>query len=85
MLKIVAAEPLNGRPVLRLEGQVIGPWVDELRRACEAISGRALTLDLTDVAFVDRRGVELFRTLCAGGVAITRCSSFVAEQLKAQA
>lgn len=81
-MKIVAAEPVNGRAVLRLEGRVIGPWVDELRRACEPLGGRALTLDLAGVSFVDRRGVELLRTLGAGDVAIIRCSPFVAEQLK---
>jgi hypothetical protein len=84
VLRIVAGEPVNGRPVLRLEGQVIGPWVDELRRACETLAGGAVTLDLADVSFVGRRGVELLRALGAGGVAVTRCSPFVAEQLKAQ-
>ena len=85
MLKISAAEPVNGQPVLRLEGQVIGPWVDELRHACDALADRVFTLDLADVSFVERRGVELLRTLGAGGAAIVRCSPFVAEQLKALA
>ena len=48
MLKIESAKTMDGRPKLRIEGRVIGPWVVELRRACErALAGAAeLTLDL---------------------------------------
>lgn len=74
--------------LLRLEGQVTGPWVEELRRACnEAIGDNGygahpLRLDLTDVFFIDGDGVALFRELTARRVSLTNCSLFVAEQLK---
>ena len=85
MLKIVRIETGNGAEGLRLEGRVIGPWVDELRRSCEPFlaTGATLTLDLSDVSFVDRDGVELFRRLRTHHVALSNCSPFVAEQLKA--
>jgi uncharacterized protein YoaH (UPF0181 family) len=41
-------------------------------------------VDLADVGFVDREGIELLQTLGARGVAVVNASRFVAEQLKAQ-
>jgi hypothetical protein len=85
MLKIVASEPELGRTILRLEGQVIGPWVEEVKIASEtALTSGAVVLDLGDVSFVERRGIELLQTLAARGVVLVNCTSFVLEQLKAQ-
>ena len=90
MLKIVVVEmdwsgaADRGDAVLRLEGQIIGPWVDELHRTCDRLlGGRALTLDLSHVSFVERRGIELLRELGDRGVPLIHCTPFVAEQLKA--
>jgi anti-anti-sigma regulatory factor len=72
-------------PTLKLEGQVRGRWVDELRRACcEALAagGQHLTLDLADVSFIDTAGLALFEELADREVALANCSLFAAEQLK---
>jgi hypothetical protein len=83
MLKIVESEPSEEGIVLRLSGQIMGPWVDELAQVCGRFpGGRRVTLDLADVSFVERRGVRLLRTLGRQGVTLARCSPFVAEQLK---
>ncbi|HEU4369531.1 MAG TPA: hypothetical protein VFV05_15020 [Methylomirabilota bacterium] len=85
MLKIVTLEPAEGDTVLHLEGQIIGPWVDELRRTCDQLlPTTAVRLDLSDVSFVERRGVELLRALGTQGVPLLHCSAFVTEQLKVQ-
>lgn len=74
--------------LLRLEGQVTGPWVEELRRVCNEVinqnghGAHPLVLDLTNVFFIDADGVALFRYLAAHRVTLTNCSVFVAEQLK---
>lgn len=85
MLKIVSLG--NGCETVRLvlEGQLIGRWVDELRRICDEVldSGRGLTLDLGAVTFIDRAGAELVRGIAARHVEITNRSLFVTEQLKA--
>ena len=89
MLRITQVATANrNEPLLfRLEGQVRGPWVDELRRVCEETVGEngrsrhRLVLDLAEVLFVDARGVVLFRELTALNVVLTNCSPFVAEQL----
>ena len=84
MLKIVLVENSSDPAILSLEGQIIGPWVDELERVCAPMlaSGRGLGLDLSNVSFLSREGVRLLWTLRDRQVALLRCSGFVAEQLK---
>jgi hypothetical protein len=84
MLKIDVAE-CGGGARLTMDGQVIGPWVEELERVSGAILSRggALRLDLAGVSFVSREGAHLLRRLESRGAAISGCSGFVAEQLKA--
>jgi len=88
MLRISSTESEDGgRILLRLEGDVRGQWVEELRRACDdAVAARdcgvRIVLDLRDVRFIDASGVLLFRQLRARAAAFTNCSPFVAEQLK---
>jgi hypothetical protein len=83
MLKIVV-EPRGGVGMVRAEGQMIGPWVNEVRRSCDEVAGAGLEpiVDLGGVSFVDRDGVDLLRALGQRGVAVVNCSSFVAEQLR---
>jgi anti-anti-sigma regulatory factor len=86
MLRIVALEQPGEGTTLTLEGRVIGPWVAELRASCDRIlaSGSTpLALDLGEVAFVDRDGVQLLKALIDGGVRVVNRPAFVAEQLKA--
>jgi anti-anti-sigma regulatory factor len=74
--------------LLRLEGQVRGPWVGELRRACDQMlgtsehSGNQLVLDLAEVSFLDADAVALFHEMMARGIVLRNCSMFIAEQLK---
>jgi hypothetical protein len=72
----------NGSGVtLKLEGKVLAPWLDELRRVCAqaAHESREIRLDLDAVTFVDAAGAELIRELIRQGITITCCSGFVAE------
>jgi len=84
MLKI--SEPIANHPViLKLEGRIIGPWVNELRDTCESYlkSQRPVKLDFTDVSYADRGGVSLLMKLQVRGVELVNCSPFLAEELKA--
>lgn len=84
MLKIVSLGNGHGATTLVLEGRLVGPWVEELRRSCDkalAATDR-LTLDLGTVTFVDREGIELLRSLADRQAQLTNCSPFVAEQLR---
>jgi ABC-type transporter Mla MlaB component len=83
VLKIVTSEPATGNAMLQLEGQLIGPWVDELERTCDRLlPAHTVTLDLSHVTFVERRGVVLLRSLHTRGVPLLHCTPFVTEQLK---
>ena len=84
MLKISQSETANETIILKLEGRIAGPWVAEVRKACEGFlnEGRALQLDLADVSFVDVTGTAAISNLKSRGVGLENCSPFVAEQLK---
>jgi hypothetical protein len=86
MLKITIVESSSEVVRLRVEGRLMGLWVDELRRTCDlhALSnGTRLTLDLADVSFADPAGIELLKELRIRLVTLLSPSSLVAEQLKA--
>jgi hypothetical protein len=79
MLRITRA----AGPVLKLEGRLVGPWVDELGRACGAVVPPArLCLDLTAVTFADEAGARLLRELRQRGAVLTGCSGYVAVLLE---
>jgi anti-anti-sigma regulatory factor len=83
MLRIDRTEE-GGKALLRLEGRVIGAWVEEVRRSCRDVLARGadLTLDLSAVSFVDADGIVLFRELASHQVALANTTPFVAAQLK---
>ena len=69
---------------LKLEGEILEPWVGAVREACTeqgCRSGR-LRLDLSAVTFVDAAGARLLRELVGAGIEIAACSGFVAELLR---
>ena len=85
MLRITWTD-LEGRAsnqTLQLEGKLLGPWVDELGRACEElrIPPHCLRLDLAGVTFVDPIGVKLLDELVRQGATIETCSGFIADLL----
>ena len=63
----ISVESADSWVAMRLEGKVIGPWVEECHRAWESIRAdlgkRKLRLDLRGVTFVDRRGTEMLREI----------------------
>ncbi len=63
MLKItgIDLDASDSIRTLKLEGKLQGPWVDELRRACEGLQTplSGLRLNLSAVTFIDPVGVKL--------------------------
>jgi anti-anti-sigma regulatory factor len=86
MLRITQIGGNGQGTLIRLEGQVAGAWVPELERLCEQAlaEGSRLTLDLSQVSFLDVQGVSLIRELAARQAQIQNCSPFVAELLKGE-
>ncbi len=83
MLKISEKSRSESAITFKLEGKVLAPWVDELRRVCTepALASRKINLDLDGVTFLDEAGLELMRELIQQGITIARCSGFIAELL----
>jgi ABC-type transporter Mla MlaB component len=67
-----------------LEGKLVGPWVDELRRLShDALSqNKSVSLNLEKVWFVDARGAALLRDLAGRHVSQYNSSQFVSQQVK---
>jgi ABC-type transporter Mla MlaB component len=84
VLRISVIKELDDGTQLQLEGSLIGPWVEELRKQGEqALSkSKPVSLDLGKLWFVDTVGVALLRELSERGVACLNCSNFVSAQLK---
>lgn len=84
MLRITRLPAAESETSLRLEGKLVGPWLEELRQVCQASTDApaALVLDLSGVQFIDRASAEFLVELHGRGARITNGSPFVVELLK---
>jgi ABC-type transporter Mla MlaB component len=84
VLKISVTNQSNEAIQFQLDGRLVGPWVEELRRLSdEALSRQeAVSLDLGKVWFIDAQGIALLRDLAGRRVAQVNCSQFISQQLK---
>jgi anti-anti-sigma regulatory factor len=83
MLKITATADGPCGVLLKLEGKLLQPWVEELAQVCTHWTAKAyaVRLDLSAVTFVDLAGAQFLREQIRQGIAIAACSRFVAELL----
>jgi len=85
MLRISVVESSKIAVTLRVEGRITGPWVEELRTACNVHTFPdevQLSLELADISFADAAGIALLRELRNRGVGLIGTTPFLAEQLK---
>lgn len=72
--------------VLKLEGSVTGPWVEELQKAwkmsAEMAAGEPVSIDLAAVSFLDESGRGLLQRMKRDGVALNGGSSFLRNILE---
>lgn len=87
MLRIVEEQTPDNSIILRLDGRIVGPWVEVLRESCEQLypTRDKIILDLLGVSFVDYNGVRLLQQLNQRQFALINCSPFLHEQMKAPA
>jgi ABC-type transporter Mla MlaB component len=83
MLRITRILVNDSTATLKLEGKLVGPWVEVVRRACGPGPGGAslIRLDLSEVSYVDPAGATLLRDLLRQGIVLAACSGFVAALL----
>ncbi len=84
MLKISVTNESNEATQFQLEGRLVGPWVEELRRLSDEALARqqVVSLDLEKVWFIDAQGIALLQNLGRKRVAQFNCSQFISQQLK---
>ena len=66
MLRITVEESERAQTI-KLEGKIVGPWVEELNRTwhslASSLGGKKLMLDMRSVGFVDGKGRQLLREI----------------------
>jgi hypothetical protein len=82
MLRITTVTRPTGGQALLLEGRLIGPWVDELRRAAADIAA-GTAIDLHAVEFADADGVTVLRRLREKGAVLLGPSGYLAALIEA--
>jgi hypothetical protein len=86
----ISVESADSWVAMRLEGKVIGPWVEECHRAWESIradlGSKQLRVDMRGVTFVNGRGTAMLREIQqASGAEVLADSpltKYFAEQIK---
>ena len=76
MLRIDKKKRRPRGATVALEGRLVGPWVDELKRVVDEEPG-PVTVDLRGLTFADGGGVTLLRALRDAGVKLVGGSGFV--------
>jgi hypothetical protein len=86
MLKISIVDGPNQFRLI-VEGQLIGPWIPELRAACETASaelrGRELVVDMNHLTAINQEGENALIELIKRGVKF-RCRGVYAKQVLRQ-
>lgn len=84
MLRISTDEAVAEPILLRLDGQITGRWVKLLWGTCEAWlrNGSRVVVDVKNVSFADREGIDLLRNLADRGVEIANALPFIFEQIR---
>jgi hypothetical protein len=87
MLRLTRVAVTHSTLTIKLEGKLLGPWVDEVRQACAfgTVPSGLTSLDLSALTFVDAAGEGLLRDLISQGIEVVACSSYVAELLRSSA
>lgn len=68
---------------LRIEGRLVGDWLDELEAECrQSLANRCrVNLDLSGVTFADEQGIATLRSISKGTGGLINCSLFISELL----
>jgi hypothetical protein len=82
-LKITRLSQTGRMQTIKLEGEILEPWVSSVRDACAPQGNRSepVCLNLAAVTYMDAAGTQLLRDLIREGITIAACSSFIGELL----
>jgi hypothetical protein len=80
MLRITTHETADSTVLLRLEGKLFEPWIDELQRSIK-VPLKNVRLDLSSLTFADVAGTQALAELIRGGAALGAASGFISALL----
>ena len=81
MLRIIKQPIDESTILLKLEGKLLEPWIEEMQRSIIG-SANTVKLDLSALTFADAAGVHLLADMIRRGAKLTACSGFVAALLQ---
>jgi hypothetical protein len=87
MMRITRMVGNDSAHILKLEGKLLGPWVDETHDAYALSAAQASRpcLDLSSLSFADQEGAALLRELIQRGAQVVSCSPYIAELIQVSA
>ncbi len=79
MLKITHLAEDDTTVTLKLEGRIVGQWVEELRKECEIrlADQSQIILDLSGVSFADDEGIKTLRAMMDDRAELLGCSALL--------
>jgi len=83
MLRLTRISLGTSEVVLKVQGQIVGEWVALLESECRELLAkeRQVTLDLSEVSYLDRQAVRLLREFRLGSLGLVNCPPLVEELL----
>jgi anti-anti-sigma regulatory factor len=84
VLRIQRSDVNADTVTLLLHGRIIAEWADLLERECAELmrSKSLVTLDLSEVMFISRFGIEALSRLDRAGAQVTGCTPLFAAMLE---
>lgn len=84
MLKLTPLLDAGLPAVLKLEGKLLAPWIDELHRSIAKVvaPGEKIRLDLSALSYADTAGTQALSELIERGAVVTAASGFIAALLR---
>jgi ABC-type transporter Mla MlaB component len=80
MLRITTTNAQDSMLLLKLEGKLFEPWIDELQRSIQ-VPAAMVTLDLSSLSFADAAGVQFLAELIRHGATLQGTSGFISALL----
>lgn len=83
MLRITRLPSDDATTLLKLEGKLLEPWIEELLASVHHAKSHStsLKLDLSSLNFVDSAGARTLTKLLRQGAGLTACSGYLAALL----
>ena len=80
MLRITKQPIDESTILLKLEGKLLEPWIEEIERSING-SVKTIKLDLSTLTFADLAGTQALADLLRRGAKLTACSGYIAALL----